>query len=153
HQPSISRPKTYSPAVMRAALAAHLTLEDLDNIAGTGFHGRVTEADVQHHRPLEPSHRPASGEAPGWLRPVVEETDQILAMSAVRKRIADHMIWSQRLSAQATAFADLDMSRIVALREKDVSYLTFFCIALVKLLKQYPNFNACVLDEGRVLHK
>jgi pyruvate/2-oxoglutarate dehydrogenase complex dihydrolipoamide acyltransferase (E2) component len=153
-----SRPRIYSPAVMRTALAAHLTLEDLDSITGTGFHGRVTEVDVKRHRPSRqvphlPVTPPTTEAAPSWLKPMVEDLDQIVEMSGVRKRIAEHMVWSQKLAAQATAFADVDMSRIAELRQKDVSYLTFFCLAVAKLLKQYPEFNSCVLDQERILYK
>jgi pyruvate/2-oxoglutarate dehydrogenase complex dihydrolipoamide acyltransferase (E2) component len=143
---------------MRTALAAHLTLEDLDSITGTGFHGRVTEADVKRYRPSRqapqiPVAPPKAEDTPNWLKPMVEDLDQIVEMSGVRKRIAEHMVWSQKLAAHATAFADVDMSRIVELRQKDVSYLTFFCLAVTKLLKQYPQFNSCVLDQERTLYK
>jgi pyruvate/2-oxoglutarate dehydrogenase complex dihydrolipoamide acyltransferase (E2) component len=148
-----SQRKSHSPSVLRAALAARLTLQDLDRITGTGFHGRITVADISRYQTPQKATPAASSESPAWLKPVIEETDQVFEMSGARKRIAEHMVWSRRTSAHATAFADLDMSRIISRRVKDVSYLTFFCVVLVKLLKENPAFNSCVLDEGRVLHK
>ena len=148
--------RTYSPVVMRAALEVALSLRELDAIAGTGFHGRVTVADVQRAARSRPKPGPAgaTAEAPSWLRPHVEETDTIVEMTGVRKKIAEHMIWSQRLAAHATAFVEVDLSRVVLMKEKSgASYLTFFAESVVQLLRKYPVFNACVLDDGKILYK
>lgn len=151
-----SEPRTYSPVVMRAALEIGLSLRELDAIAGTCFHGRVTVDDVQRaarSRP-KPGLAGAPAEAPSWLRPHVEETDTIVEMTGVRKKIAEHMIWSQRLAAHATAFVDVDLSRVVLMKEKSgASYLTFFAESVVQLLQIYPIFNACALDDGKILYK
>src|SRR5262245_17529955 len=52
------------------------------------------------------------------------------------------MTWSRRLAAHATAFTDVYMSGIVAMKEQSgASYVTFFAVSLVELLKKYPVFN------------
>jgi len=151
-KPRESEERTYSPAVMRAALTRGLSLRDLDAIAGTGFHGRVTTADVEGATPSRQA--AVAPETPSWLKPHVEETDTIVEMTGVRKKISEHMTWSRRIAAHATAFADVDMSRIVSLKqESGASYLAYFAAALVELLKKYPVFNACALDDHRILYK
>ncbi len=93
-----------------------------------------------------------------------EPEDTVVPMSAMRKKIADHMIWSQRISAQATAFSECDMHRIVKYRDehKDsfeqaegipLTFLPFVAEATVQAIKQYPIFNASALEDKIVMQK
>jgi pyruvate dehydrogenase E2 component (dihydrolipoamide acetyltransferase) len=73
-------------------------------------------------------------------------------MSAMRKGIAEHMRRSLDTSAHVTSAIEVDMSRVVALREKlkpeyqesygvNPTYLIFIARAVVETLKDYPWIN------------
>jgi pyruvate dehydrogenase E2 component (dihydrolipoamide acetyltransferase) len=78
-----------------------------------------------------------------------EETEP---MTAMRKGIAEHMRRSLDTSAHVTSAIEVDMSRVVALREKlkpefqksygvNPTYLAFVARAVVETLKEYPWIN------------
>ena len=80
------------------------------------------------------------------------------AMSAMRKGIAEHMRRSLDTSAHVTSAIEVDMSRVVALREKlkpefqrsyDVNptYLIFIARTVVDTLKDYPWINGEIRGE------
>ena len=79
-------------------------------------------------------------------------------MSAMRKGIAEHMRRSLDTSAHVTSAIEVDMSRVVALREKlkpefqrsyDVNptYLIFIARTVVDTLKDYPWINGEIRGE------
>ena len=83
-------------------------------------------------------------------------------MSPVRRKIADHMSWSVRISPHASAFAECDMTAAVDLvrRERDTfvaregAPLTFTVLAAVALahtLREFRVFNASVVDDTIVI--
>ena len=93
-----------------------------------------------------------------------EPEDTVVPMSSMRKKIADHMVWSQRISAQVTSFSECDMHRIVQYREEHkedfqttegvpLSFLPFVAEATVKAIKDFPIFNASALPEKIVMKK
>jgi pyruvate dehydrogenase E2 component (dihydrolipoamide acetyltransferase) len=78
-----------------------------------------------------------------------EETEP---MTAMRKGIAEHMRRSLDTSAHVTSAIEVDMSKVVALREKlkpeyqksygvNPTYLSFIARAAVETLKEYPWIN------------
>jgi pyruvate dehydrogenase E2 component (dihydrolipoamide acetyltransferase) len=78
-----------------------------------------------------------------------EETEP---MTAMRKGIAEHMRRSLDTSAHVTSAIEVDMSKVVALREKlkpeyqksygvNPTYLSFVARAVVETLKEYPWIN------------
>jgi pyruvate dehydrogenase E2 component (dihydrolipoamide acetyltransferase) len=78
--------------------------------------------------------------------------EQLEPMTAMRKGIAEHMRRSLDTSAHVTSAIEVDMSKVVALREKlkpeyqqsyDVNptYLIFVARAVVETLKDYPWIN------------
>jgi 2-oxoglutarate dehydrogenase E2 component (dihydrolipoamide succinyltransferase) len=93
-----------------------------------------------------------------------EPEDTVVPMSAMRKKIADHMVWSQKISAQVTSFSECDMHRIAQYREEHkeefqaaegipLTFLPFVAEATVKAIKDFPIFNASVLPEKIVMKK
>jgi 2-oxoglutarate dehydrogenase E2 component (dihydrolipoamide succinyltransferase) len=76
----------------------------------------------------------------------------------MRKQIAEHMIWSQQISAQVTSFTECDMHRIVRYRDENrarfeeeegvpLTFLPFVAESTVKALKEFPIFNASVVGD------
>jgi 2-oxoglutarate dehydrogenase E2 component (dihydrolipoamide succinyltransferase) len=90
--------------------------------------------------------------------------DTVVPMSTMRKKIADDMIWSQRISAQVTSFSECDMHRIVRYRDEHqadfevaegipMTFLPFVAEATIKAIKDFPIFNASALTEQIVMKK
>ena len=84
-------------------------------------------------------------------------------MSTRRKRIAEHLLESQHATAHLTTFNEIDMSAVIAVRERmkervekehgvKLSFMPFFVKAAVLALKQYPMVNA-QLDGDAIVYK
>jgi 2-oxoisovalerate dehydrogenase E2 component (dihydrolipoyl transacylase) len=83
-------------------------------------------------------------------------------MTSIRRAIADHMVRSRQTSPHAWLMVEVDMSRVVRLRERSkaalkerygisLTYLPFVARAVVEALQRRPTFNAQWSDAGLVL--
>jgi 2-oxoglutarate dehydrogenase E2 component (dihydrolipoamide succinyltransferase) len=79
--------------------------------------------------------------------------EQLEPMTVMRKAIAEHMIRSVQTSAHVTTVFEIDMSQVVAIREKlkreyeakhsvRLTYLAFIARAVVDALAKWPRLNA-----------
>jgi 2-oxoglutarate dehydrogenase E2 component (dihydrolipoamide succinyltransferase) len=108
--------------------------------------------------PAEPAAAPAAPPtpAPAAAQPAppaeVAEGEQEEPMTAMRKGIAEHMRRSLDTSAHVTSAIEVDLSRVVAIREKlkpeyqksygvNPTYLIFVARAVVETLRDYPWIN------------
>ncbi len=93
----------------------------------------------------------------------VGETDTV-PMTAMRKAIAEHMVFSKRTSAHVNTIFEVDMTSVVQLRKKyqaefenregiKLTYTPFFIKALVDTVREFPVFNSSVSDNNIVLKK
>jgi pyruvate dehydrogenase E2 component (dihydrolipoamide acetyltransferase) len=152
-----------TPATRR--LARQLGVE-IGRVPATGKHGRVTTEDVRNFREApatkQPAHAPisiAKGGAemePGGLRPTggVEER---VPLRGIRKKIAEAMSRSVHTAAHFTYVEEVDMTELVAVRDRaksraaergvKLNYLPFIVKAVVSGLKKWPQLNAS-LDES-----
>jgi 2-oxoglutarate dehydrogenase E2 component (dihydrolipoamide succinyltransferase) len=84
-------------------------------------------------------------------------------MTTRRKRIADNLLLSHHSTAHLTTFNEIDMSAIIALRERlkdrtekehgvKLSFMPFFAKAAVMALKAYPVVNAQI-DGDHIVYK
>jgi 2-oxoisovalerate dehydrogenase E2 component (dihydrolipoyl transacylase) len=91
-----------------------------------------------------------------------EEGDQLLPMTSVRRAIAEHMVRSRQTSPHAWLMVEVDMSRVVRLREAgkaafrerygiSLTYLPFVARAVVEALRRRPTLNAQWSEAGLVL--
>ena len=98
-----------------------------------------------------PSPAPAAAAAPA-------AGETVEPMTAMRKGIAEHMRRSLDTSAHVTSAIEVDMSRVVAIREKlkpeyqkgygvNPTYLVFVARAVVETLKEYPWVNGEIRDD------
>jgi pyruvate dehydrogenase E2 component (dihydrolipoamide acetyltransferase) len=150
-----------SPATRR--LARELGV-DLQGVQGTGPEGRVTKEDV--HRaaqglatssmaaPRGPISVPSSAVAGEGGGPAEER----IPVRGLRRLIADKMQRSKNTAAHFTYVDEVDMTDLVAFRERarraaeergvKLTFLPFMAKAVVAALRRFPLLNA-TLDEDR----
>jgi 2-oxoglutarate dehydrogenase E2 component (dihydrolipoamide succinyltransferase) len=89
---------------------------------------------------------------------------EVAPMSPMRKAIAEHMVLSKRTSAHVHTVFEVDMTSIVALRERfkdefekregvKLTFTPFFVKALVDTVREFPVVNASVSGESIVYKK
>jgi pyruvate dehydrogenase E2 component (dihydrolipoamide acetyltransferase) len=151
-----------SPLVRKLAREHNL---DLARVSGTGTGGRVTKQDVLdfvEHRAAAPIAPPPSRPAAAPA-PVVIPGD-LVPMSQMRKIIAQRMIESRRTSAHVHCMFEVDMTRVVNLRNKlknvfeqrhgaRLTFMPFFVRAAIIALQQYPIVNSSLEGDSVRYHK
>jgi pyruvate dehydrogenase E2 component (dihydrolipoamide acetyltransferase) len=149
----VGGPVLATPATRR--LARELGV-DLGRVRGTGPGGQITAADVRATKAStkpdddlddQPTPSISVPSAPGDVR---------VAFRGVRRMIAEHMVLTQKQTAQFTYVEEVDCTELVELRNKaearlagyniKLTYLPFFVKAAVDALKKHPQLNA-TLDE------
>ena len=151
-----------SPLVRKLA-REHIV--DLAKVSGTGTGGRVTKQDVLdfvEHRSAAPGAAPAARQ-PSAPAPAVIPGD-LVPMSQMRKIIAQRMIESRRTSAHVHCMFEVDMTRIVNLRNKlksgfeqrygaRLTFMPFFVRAAIIALQEYPIVNSSLEGDSVRYHK
>lgn len=162
--------QTRSSPVVRKIAAEHNV--DIREVPGTGISGRVTKQDILGHlesRPAAAAATPAwpSADAPPPAAPASAPTVrsgqrvEIVPMSPIRRKTAEHMVQSKRTSAHVTTFFEIDMTRVDHLRHKHkaayeersgvkLTYLPFILKATVDALKAFPVLNSSVEGDAIV---
>jgi pyruvate dehydrogenase E2 component (dihydrolipoamide acetyltransferase) len=156
-----------SPLVRKLAREHNI---DLAQVSGTGTGGRVTKQDVLdfvEHRSSAPAAAPAAP-APSTPRPAAPAPAAIpgdlVPMSNMRKIIAQRMIESRRTSAHVHCMFEVDLTRIVSLRNKlkngfeqrngaRLTFMPFFVRAAIIALQQFPIVNASLEGDNIRYHK
>jgi 2-oxoglutarate dehydrogenase E2 component (dihydrolipoamide succinyltransferase) len=91
----------------------------------------------------------------------LREGDQVTPFSAIRRRIAEHMVVSKIVSPHVGTVAEVDIHRVVSLRESakaafqrangfKLTYLPFIVQATVRALRDFPRMNATVVGDAIV---
>jgi 2-oxoglutarate dehydrogenase E2 component (dihydrolipoamide succinyltransferase) len=152
-----------SPVVRRIA-AEHGV--DISMVEGSGAGGRVTKQDILGY--LESRTAPApsvAAAAPGAMAAPVPHGagDEVVPMTIMRRRIAEHMIASRRTSAHVHSVFEVDFSKVAKLREAKkaeyeasgakLTYLPFVVQAVVAGLRAFPVLNASIDGDSVVYHK
>ena len=169
--------QTRSSPVVRKIAAEHQL--DISEIPGTGIGGRVTKQDILGHiegrsaptappaatpsAPAAAPSAPAASSAPPAPAPVAGPRVQIVPMSPIRKKTAEHMVLSKRISAHVSTVFEIDFSRIDHLRHKHkasfeergvrLTYVPFVLKAVVDALAAYPVLNASIDGDNVVYRK
>ena len=137
---SLSGIRFYSPLVLNIAASEGISMNELENIEGTGQDGRVSKKDIMSYlekRKNAPQSKPKQPEqseqiqAPTAVHEVPQTTAkqeytptvysanvEIIEMDRMRKMIAKHMIDSQNTSAHVTSFTECDVTNLVLWRER-----------------------------------
>jgi pyruvate dehydrogenase E2 component (dihydrolipoamide acetyltransferase) len=140
-----------TPATRR--LARQMGVE-IGRVPPTGKHGRVTTDDVKNFREApaaakQPAHAPISIAKGG--------DEERIPLRGIRKKIAESMSRSVHTAAHFTYVEEVDMTELVAVRDRakarasergvKLNYLPFIVKAVVSGLKKWPALNAS-LDES-----
>jgi len=138
---------------------------DLSTLVGTGIGGRIRKQDV-----LDAVSKRDGGatSAPQKVQPqtVIDTVrrGRTEKLTRLRKVIADRMLESLQVSAQLTSVAEVDVTAIVASRDKNkktfaeregvkLSYMPFFAKAIVDTLKSHPVLNSSIdVEAGTVTY-
>lgn len=141
------------PAVRQALRDAGVEAAD---VQGTGKGGRITRADVDAPRTAAAPVTPAPAAPIAAVHPPVlvgDEPVEIVPMTNLRRRIAERLVEAQSTAAILTTFNEVDMSAVLALREKyqdrfakkygiKLGFMSFFVKAAIEALKAFPSANA-----------
>ncbi|GAC1435458.1 MAG: hypothetical protein NVS1B11_29770 [Terriglobales bacterium] len=163
-----------SPLVRKIAREHNI---NLSQVQGSGLGGRITKQDIesfidgQHAAPSAASSKPAlvvsalpaSPQRPSAPAPSAIPGD-IVPMTQMRKIIAQRMIESRRTSAHVHCMFEVDITRIVNLRNKTKSafeqrhgarltFMPFFVRAAIIALQQFPIVNASIEAENIRYHR
>jgi 2-oxoglutarate dehydrogenase E2 component (dihydrolipoamide succinyltransferase) len=168
-----------TPTARRMAETHEISLA---NVPGSGEAGRITKADVAGQlapasaapaAAAAPAPAPTSAAkppappvakpvAPAPTRPAGSRTEERVRMSKRRLTIARNLVEAQRTAAMLTTFNEVDMTAVMALRERrkqafkekfgvGLGIASFFVKASVGALRAFPRLNAEIQGEEMVL--
>jgi pyruvate dehydrogenase E2 component (dihydrolipoamide acetyltransferase) len=113
---------------------------------------------------VPPAQAPSAAAAHPTEIPRFFGESETVPMTTMRKAIAEHMVFSKRTSAHVNTIFEVDMSAIVALREKHkaefekregvkLTFTPFLVKALVETVREFPVVNASVSGDSIVFKK
>jgi 2-oxoglutarate dehydrogenase E2 component (dihydrolipoamide succinyltransferase) len=152
-----------SPLVRKLAREHNV---DLSKVHGSGAAGRITKQDILDFVEQRTS-APASAAPPSRPAPTPQPAaipGDLVPMSQMRRIIAQRMIESRRTSAHVHCMFEVDMTRIVNLRNKlknsfeqrhgaRLTFMPFFVRAAIIALQQYPIVNASLEGDNVRYHR
>ncbi len=128
------------------------------------------EPSVELQEPAKPSapakQQKAQASPPKLSQPFAAGSDlqeTRRSLSRVRKVIAERLVDALQSTAMLTTFNEVDMSRIIALRDSHkegfqkkhgvkLGFMSFFVKAVVSALQQFPDFNSYI-DGDEIVHR
>lgn len=176
-----SSERFYSPLVKNIAKQENITLDELENIQGTGKDGRVTKNDMLSYlegrsnssvgqneevvqREQEPEVQSVATATPSTSLLSVNGKDEIIEMSRMGKLIAQHMSDSIKTSAHVQSFIEVDVTNIWNWRNKvkdaffkregeKLTFTPIFMQAVAKTIKDFPMINISVQGDKVIKKK
>jgi pyruvate dehydrogenase E2 component (dihydrolipoamide acetyltransferase) len=169
----VAPPTTKIFITPRARKVAEELGVDVNRVKGTGPGGRILEKDIlaAASAPAAPATAalPTSTAAPATVAPTPAKPTltaipgTVVPLTGMRRTIADRMVKSQQTVAEVTITAEVDMGEVVKLREQvsgewqklhgiKVSYNDVIVRAVAKALREHPNVNSSLRDDGIHLH-
>jgi 2-oxoglutarate dehydrogenase E2 component (dihydrolipoamide succinyltransferase) len=154
-----------SPLVRRIAKEHNINIASL---SGSGINGRVTKQDILGF--IESGAQvPAPAPPPAPTGPTAHapaykpgERVEVVPMSVMRKKIAEHMVLSARTSPHVYSVYEVDFHRVSKLRAEkkgeyervgaNLTFTAFIAKAAIDALRQFPIVNASV-DGDNIVYK
>jgi len=150
-------------SVQGSARGGVVTKEDVMRAASAPAAGATqTQATPPSQPPVPSASRTPSTPRPAWGNgDGTRETRE--KMTTRRRRIAEHLLESQQSTAHLTTFNEVDMSAVMALRERmkakvekehgvKLTFMPFFARAAIMALKDHPTVNAQIEGDS-ILYK
>jgi 2-oxoglutarate dehydrogenase E2 component (dihydrolipoamide succinyltransferase) len=160
--PAASEDLKISPAARKALEEKGI---DASAVKGTGKGGLITKEDVMNYQ--APAAKPAAA-APAPAAevdvPAGERVEKRVAMTRLRKRIAERLLEASQTPAMLTTFNEVNMKPVMELRKqyKDLfekshngtrlGFMGFFVKAACEALKRFPAVNASIDGDDIVYH-
>lgn len=135
-------------------------------VAGTGKDGRITKDDAQkaaENKAQAPA--PAAVPAPAPPTPSVpgSRNERRERLTRMRRTIAKRLVSAKNNTAMLTTFNEVDMSAVMALREKyqeafvkkygiKLGFMSIFAKACAKVLLEMPEVNAFIDGDDVIYH-
>jgi 2-oxoglutarate dehydrogenase E2 component (dihydrolipoamide succinyltransferase) len=154
----------YSPLVLNIARTESISIQELEQLPGSGKEGRVTKKDILAYVKNRKAETPVAKDKPA--EPAVKQTPapstvsygnnvEIIEMDRMRKLIADHMVKSKHTSPHVTSFVEADVTNMVIWRNRikqdflnkegeKITFTPLFIEAIVRALKDFPFVNSSV---------
>lgn len=140
-----------SPAVLRLAQESGLSIDEVKRIQGSGRGGRVTKQDIENQLARQAEVR-------------LEEGDQRLPLSPMRRAIADAMVRSVREAPHAYLVAEIDMTKIVEGLPKErerflkehgakLTLTSYLLRAIARAALRYPEVNSTLHRGDLIVRK
>lgn len=176
-----SSDRFYSPLVKNMAKAENISINELEQIPGSGLDGRVTKSDMLSYIQNRGS-APASGQiqetkTSETSKPVQEQKTtkdtptaqsvngnvEIIEMDRMRKLISEHMVKSKQTSPHVTSFVEVDVTNMVQWRNKikksfqdkhgqKITFTPLFVEAVARAITDFPMINISV-EGDKILRK
>ena len=141
-----------SPAVRRRAHEAGI---DLQQVAGSGPNGRIVAKDLEAHvaqRGVQPTPLRAAPKAVAGARAAMAGATEEVKVIGLRRLIAQRLSEAKRTIPHFAYVEELDITELDSLRRHlnqrlpagagSLTYLPFLALALVRVLKEFPQCNA-----------
>ena len=146
--------------VVRKLAAEHGV--DLARIEGSGLNGRVTRQDVEAFIAGQGAAPQAAAPAAGPAQPEAAPAmagDELMALTQMRKAIANAMVLSKSTIPHAAAMMEIDWTNVARFRDSvreafkaregfELTYLPFAMKAVCLALRRNPLVNARWTDKG-----
>jgi len=147
----------YSPLVKSIAKKENISLDEMDNIPGTGLNNRVNKNDILNYI--------KSNESLDINKSKSDITyslnDKLEPMGHVRLMIADHMKKSRDTSVHVYSTSEVDITNIVNYRnanknkyldkyQTNLTYTPFFINSVIKSIQGFPLINASIQGKNIV---
>jgi 2-oxoglutarate dehydrogenase E2 component (dihydrolipoamide succinyltransferase) len=146
---------------------------DLSQVRGSGDAGRVMRKDVEQVAGAAAKAEPAPAPEPAKVKPAPpvaeaprhapgDRTEERVRMSKRRATIARRLVEAQSTAAMLTTFNEVDMSAVMALRERHkqvfkdrhgvgLGIASFFVKASIGALRAFPRINAEIQGDEMIL--
>ena len=163
-----------SPLIISIAQKENLSIEEVQNIPGSGTDGRVQKSDIFNYlknrkypiqsKPTTDNWQPTTSSYPKPKINFVEGKDHIVEMDRMRKMIADHMVYSKQTSPHVTSYIEVDVTNLVNWRNENkekfqtkhnekLTFTPVFVQAVAKAIQDFPMINVSVDEKNIIVHK
>ena len=162
---------SYATGTPSPAAAKIMAESGVQNVEGTGRDGRITKEDAM--KAAQTPAPAAQTEAPKTVAPAPPSVSAPTAafsrnlrrekMTRMRQTIAKRLVSAKNNTAMLTTFNEVDMSAVMALREKyqdkfvkkygvKLGFMSIFAKACAKILMEMPDVNAMIDGTDTIYH-